>query len=177
MFYKNNKYVLSRSLESIDMEQTRTFKVCLVGNGGVGKTTFLRSLLTNEFERKYVATLGVEVHPVTFNTNYGKITINMWDTAGQERFGGLRDGYYILGVGALVFHTPDMEHTCERWEEDFSRITGAPMVRVQTKTDTGFGMCSDGSVPISTKNNMNLLGPIVAILNLMLNTENVVVYG
>jgi GTP-binding nuclear protein Ran len=159
------------------MEYTRTFKVCLVGNGGVGKTTFVKRFIIREFEKKYVATLGVEVHPVTFNTNYGKITLNMWDTAGQERFGGLRDGYYILGEGALVFHTPDMEHTCERWERDFTRRTGAPMVRVQAKMDIGFRMYPDSSIPISTKERMNLLAPIVAILNKMLKVEDVVVYG
>ena len=44
---------------------------------------------------QYVATLGVEVHPLAFNTTRGKIVFNVWDTAGQEKFGGLRDGYYI----------------------------------------------------------------------------------
>ena len=50
-----------------------TFKLVLVGDGGVGKTTFVKRHLTGEFEKKYVATLGVEVHPVEFCTNRGKI--------------------------------------------------------------------------------------------------------
>jgi len=45
----------------------------------------------------FVATLGVEVHPLVFHTNRGPIRFNVWDTAGQEKFGGLRDGYYIQG--------------------------------------------------------------------------------
>ena len=60
-----------------------------------GKTTFVKRHLTGEFEKKYVATLGVEVHPLVFHTNRGAIRFNVWDTAGQEKFGGLRDGYYI----------------------------------------------------------------------------------
>jgi len=72
-----------------------TFKCVLVGDGGTGKTTFVKRHLTGEFEKKYVATLGVEVHPLVFNTNRGSIRFNVWDTAGQEKFGGLRDGYYI----------------------------------------------------------------------------------
>lgn len=60
-----------------------------------GKTTFVKRHLTGEFEKKYVATLGVEVHPIQFCTNRGSIRFNVWDTAGQEKFGGLRDGYYI----------------------------------------------------------------------------------
>lgn len=72
-----------------------SFKCVLVGDGGTGKTTFVKRHLTGEFEKKYVATLGVEVHPLVFHTNRGPIRFNVWDTAGQEKFGGLRDGYYI----------------------------------------------------------------------------------
>jgi GTP-binding nuclear protein Ran len=78
------------------------FKLILVGDGGVGKTTFVKRHLTGEFEKKYVATLGVEVHPLLFHTNRGPIRFNVWDTAGQEKFGGLRDGYYIQGQCAII---------------------------------------------------------------------------
>ena len=72
-----------------------TFKLVLVGDGGTGKTTFVKRHVSGEFEKKYVATLGVEVHPLVFHTNRGAIRFNVWDTAGQEKLGGLRDGYYI----------------------------------------------------------------------------------
>lgn len=42
---------------------------------------------------RIAATIGVEVHPLDFFTNFGKIRFYCWDTAGQEKFGGLRDGY------------------------------------------------------------------------------------
>ena len=35
------------------------YKLVLVGDGGVGKTTFVKRHLTGEFEKKYIATLGV----------------------------------------------------------------------------------------------------------------------
>lgn len=69
------------------------FKLVLVGDGGVGKTTFVKRHISGEFEKKYVATVGAEVHPMEFTTTKGKIMFNVWDTAGQERFAGLRDGY------------------------------------------------------------------------------------
>jgi len=71
------------------------FKCLLVGDGSTGKTTFVKRHLTGEFEKKYVATVGCEVHPLEFTTSHGSLVFNTWDTAGQEKFGGLRDGYFI----------------------------------------------------------------------------------
>ncbi|KAK2118033.1 hypothetical protein P7K49_004920, partial [Saguinus oedipus] len=83
------------------------FKLVLVGDDGTGKTTFVKCHLTGEFE-KYVATLGIEVHPLVFHTNRGPIKFNVWDTAGQEKFDGLRDGYYIQAQCAIMFDRSDV---------------------------------------------------------------------
>jgi GTP-binding nuclear protein Ran len=40
----------------------------LVGDGGTGKTTFVKRHRTGEFEKKYIATQGVDVHPLVFHT-------------------------------------------------------------------------------------------------------------
>ena len=73
----------------------------LVGNGGTGKTAFVKHHLTGEFE-KYVTTVGVEVHPLVLHTNRGSIQFSVWDTAGQEDSGVLRDGYYIQAQCAII---------------------------------------------------------------------------
>ena len=66
----------------MEQQEVPECKLVLVGDGGVGKTTFVKRHLTGEFEKKYIATLGVEVHPMEFSTNHGKIKFNVWDTAG-----------------------------------------------------------------------------------------------
>merc|ERR1719399_712136 len=90
---------------------TPEFKLLLVGDGGVGKTTFVKRHLSGEFEKKYIPTVGVEVHPLLFHTTRGPICFNVWDTAGQEKFGGLRDGYYIQGQCAIVMFDVTSKNT------------------------------------------------------------------
>jgi len=116
-----------------------SFKLVLVGDGGVGKTTFVKRHLTGEFEKKYVATLGVEVHPLGFTTNRGPITFNVWDTAGQEKFGGLRDGYYIQGQCAIIMFDVTSRITYKNvptWHKDLVRVCeNIPIVLCGNKVD------------------------------------------
>merc|ERR1712086_748867 len=115
------------------------FKLVLVGDGGVGKTTFVKRHLTGEFEKKYIATLGVEVHPMAFFTNHGQIKFNVWDTAGQEKLGGLRDGYYIGGhCGVIMFDVCSRitYSNVPKWYKDLTRVCeNIPIVLVGNKVD------------------------------------------
>merc|ERR1719329_713969 len=115
------------------------FKLVLVGDGGVGKTTFVKRHLTGEFEKKYIATLGVEVHPMPFTTNKGTIVFNVWDTAGQEKLGGLRDGYYIGGnCGIIMFDVCSRitYSNVPKWHRDLTRVCeNIPIVLVGNKCD------------------------------------------
>jgi Ras family len=70
------------------------------------------------------ATIGVEVHPLDFTTNLGKIRFYCWDTAGQEKFGGLRDGYYIHGKCAIIMFDVTSRLTYKNvptWHRDLCR--------------------------------------------------------
>ncbi|GJJ70981.1 GTP-binding nuclear protein Ran [Entomortierella parvispora] len=117
-----------------------TYKLILVGDGGTGKTTFVQRHLTGEFEKKYHATIGVSVRPLSFWTTYGLICFETWDTAGQEKFGGLRDGYYIDGQCAIIMFDLTSRITYRNvpnWYRDIVRVTdsGIPIVLVGNKVD------------------------------------------
>jgi len=104
-----------------------------------GKTTFVKRHLTGEFEKKYIPTLGVEVHPLQFHTNCGPIVFNCWDTAGQEKFGGLRDGYYIQGQAAIILFDVTSRMTYKNvpnWHRDVVRVCeNIPIVLCGNKVD------------------------------------------
>ncbi|KAH7118144.1 small ras GTP-binding nuclear protein, partial [Dactylonectria estremocensis] len=101
--------------------------------------TFVKRHLTGEFEKKYMATLGVEVHPLDFTTNFGKIRFDVWDTAGQEKFGGLRDGYYINGQCGIIMFDVTSRITYKNvpnWHRDLVRVCeNIPIVLCGNKVD------------------------------------------
>jgi GTP-binding nuclear protein Ran len=70
----------------------------------------------------------VEVRPLDFTTNRGKIRFYCWDTAGQEKFGGLRDGYYIHGQCAIIMFDVTSRLTYKNvptWHRDLCRWAAA----------------------------------------------------
>ena len=137
-----------------------TFKLVLVGDGGTGKTTFVKRHLTGEFEKKYVATLGVEVHPLVFHTNRGQIRFNVWDTAGQEKFGGLRDGYYIQGQCAIIMFDVTSRVTYKNvpnWHRDLVRVCeNIPIVLTGNKVDIKDRKVKAKSIVFHRKKNLQV---------------------
>lgn len=67
---------------------TLTYKLVIVGAGGVGKSTLVHRRRTGRYMKRNIATIGVEVHPIRFFTNYGEIVLNTWDVAGQDKYAG-----------------------------------------------------------------------------------------
>ena len=90
------------------MTSIDTYKILLLGAGGVGKTSFIRALMGKEFDKKYIMTMGVQVDPIRLQSPISYYLpdkehwcANIWDCAGQEKFKGLGDGYYIQAQAAI----------------------------------------------------------------------------
>jgi len=164
-----------------------TWKLLLVGDGGVGKTTFVRRHRTGEFEKRYIATMGVEVHPINFHTSYGQIIYNVWDTAGQEKFGGLRDGYYINGQAAIIMFDVTARLTYKRvpnWFRDITRVCeNIPIVLVGNKVDVKDRKVTIKQITfhrkknlqyydISAKSNYNFEKPFLYLARRLVNDNN-----
>ncbi|XP_074598482.1 RAN, member RAS oncogene family [Brevipalpus obovatus] len=144
--------------QTTPVQDIPTFKCILVGDGGTGKTTFVKRHLTGEFEKKYVATLGVEVHPLVFDTTRGRIRFNVWDTAGQEKFGGLRDGYYIQGQCAILMFDVTSRVTYKniaQWYRDLVRVCdNIPMCLCGNKADVKDRKVKAKSITFHRKKNL-----------------------
>ena len=63
-----------------------SYNIVLLGDGGVGKTAWIRRMRTDTFQPHYFATVGTGVHPFGINTNYGHIVLDFYDCAGQEKY-------------------------------------------------------------------------------------------
>jgi GTPase SAR1 family protein len=66
----------------------------------VGKTQFINKIMTDTFDSKYVATLGVEV------SSFENCAV--WDTAGQEKFSGEGTSYYKGSTHAIIMYDDRM---------------------------------------------------------------------
>ena len=85
------------------------YKIILVGNSGVGKTSFFRKLSTGEFSENNIMTLGVE--KISFDINITndkneqkKIDVSVLDTAGQEKFRSLTVQYFKGSDGVFLLY-------------------------------------------------------------------------
>ena len=77
------------------------FKVVLVGNSCVGKSSIVVRYADDEFSDVFLATIGVDFRFKSFPLNSNKIKLQIWDTAGHERFRTITSSYY-RGAHALL---------------------------------------------------------------------------
>jgi len=80
------------------------FKLLIIGDSGVGKSSLLVRFADNHFSGNYITTIGVDFKIRTIEINGERVKLQIWDTAGQERFRTITSTYYRGTHGVIVVY-------------------------------------------------------------------------
>ena len=119
------------------------FKILLLGDGAVGKTSLLRRFIDNTFEPDYQSSIGVQfmTREVRFEGKSVKLVI--WDIAGQSKHTTYRHLYYKAANGVILVYditrADSFEHL-PRWLGDAIESTGSEIkiAVLGNKSDLGY---------------------------------------
>ena len=109
--------------------ETYKFKVIVIGDPAVGKTSLIRRFTTGKFRDSYHKTLGVDftIKSLDFIKENIKVILQIWDIAGDERYNSLREEYYESALGGfLVYDTTrnDTLRNLNGWLNGIRRYCG-----------------------------------------------------
>ncbi|MBD3194563.1 MAG: GTP-binding protein [Candidatus Lokiarchaeota archaeon] len=86
----------------IEKDITYKFKILLLGDPAVGKTSLLVRFIEDKFDEKYIATIGVNFMVKNLNIQSEIVLLTIWDIAGQAPFTSYRNLYY-RGCDYVIF--------------------------------------------------------------------------
>ncbi|CAL1281544.1 unnamed protein product [Larinioides sclopetarius] len=117
------------------------FKVILVGESGVGKTSFVIRFADSKFQNVYESTVGVDCKKVRVNVEGTPADLQIWDTAGQERFKSIVNRFFRNADGVIIMYDVTKKDTFDEipwWiKETREYLTGVPIFLVGNKNDDG----------------------------------------
>ena len=102
-----------------------SYKMTLLGDTGVGKTSLFKKLVKGIYEEKAVSTIGIDKKTLNFkiNTSDGEkdIEIILFDTAGQEKFRSISVNYFRGSKGLIMLYDITRNETFQNlgdWSKD-----------------------------------------------------------
>jgi len=113
------------------MSSPSRFKVVLLGEGRVGKTSILLRYIKGEYDDRQVSTLQASYLDKKVNVDGKEVQLSLWDTAGQERFHALGPIYYRDADGALLVYDITDEQSFKKvktWVRELRKIVGNDIV-------------------------------------------------
>lgn len=118
------------------------YKVIVIGDPAVGKTSLLTNFATNQFEEKYLPTVGVSILKETIELEDKGVTINLmfWDIAGQPQFYMLHRPYFNGADGILLVFDITRSSTFSNVNNWYSSavkygLSGVPRILIGNKKD------------------------------------------
>ncbi|XP_052087794.1 ras-related protein Rab-21-like [Mytilus californianus] len=104
-----------------------SFKVVLLGEGCVGKTSLVLRYVENKFNDKHLTTLQASFLNKKLNIGGKRVNLSIWDTAGQERFHALGPIYYRDSNGAILVYDITDEDSFQKvknWVKELRKMLG-----------------------------------------------------
>jgi Ras-related protein Rab-18 len=130
-------------------EFVANYKIILLGDSGVGKTSIISRYVKNEYFEGREPTIGVGFGPKYLTVDGESIKLSIWDTAGQEKYRTITKSYYrnVDGV-VLVFSIAEpvtLEHLTEFWIKELTEngINSVPILLIGNKHDLREGLPED----------------------------------
>ena len=133
---------------------SNVLKVCVMGEGGVGKTTLTKRIITGIFDQATKMTIGVDFHllrtsifdPLTKDDDESEdvpqlqISAQIWDFAGEERFRFMLPRYCKGAVGGILcfdLSRYSTTHYIQEWYDIWKENApeGSPLILIGTKSD------------------------------------------
>merc|ERR1719354_854739 len=109
------------------MAENHNFKVVVLGEGCVGKTSLVVRYVQNEFYAEHRTTIQASFLSKRLNIDGARVNIAVWDTAGQERFHALGPIYYRDANGALLVYDITDEDSFQKvknWVKELRKMLG-----------------------------------------------------
>ncbi|XP_039506405.1 ras and EF-hand domain-containing protein homolog [Pimephales promelas] len=137
--------------EGSSLGPDRLFKIVLVGNSSVGKTSLLRRFCDDCFHSGTCATVGIDFSVKTLTVDNSQIALQMWDTAGQERYRSITKQFFRKADGVVVVYDITSEQTftaVRQWLTSVQEGAGEdiPIMLLGNKTD----LDSERVIPLGT---------------------------
>jgi small GTP-binding protein len=129
---------------SIIMSASKSFiyKICVVGDGGVGKTSMVLRYTEDSFKENYIMTIGSNFSTKSVDLPeypHYNIKLQIWDLAGQKHFSFVRPPFYRGATGIIyVFDLTRRSSFANlpNWRSEVEKVVaGRPSVLVGNKLD------------------------------------------
>jgi len=128
-------------LDGIDVKLNKyRFKIIIIGDSMVGKTSVVLSFTDKAFRRTYVPTLGVNISEKIVKVNGSLVEFIIWDIAGQEKFNMMRKHFYQSADAQILMLDMTRRKTfysINTWYEDTKEHLGknTPGLIIANKLD------------------------------------------
>lgn len=104
----------------VDTKVKYTFKITVIGDGEVGKTSLIKKFTKGSFQEDYIKTIGAQFSKYNEKIDKDEINLFFWDIAGQDEFHFLRPSFFKESKAAIIVYSLEEN---ELGIESFKHIT------------------------------------------------------